>query len=323
MKKSIISSAILLLTLTIITSCRKDDTVADPKNLFDNFITGRQSKPQLFTINGAAGGSITGTGASKISFPPNAFSNASGIIFTGDAIVELKESLKKSSWVADGLSATTKTGLLQSGGMLDILVKRKDNGQELFPAPAMQIPNPANLNAVIKVEVPRNANAQNLDMNLFLPDSSLAQPASTPPAAWQAAAYSPFNSGANGYVFQLPKFRWVNCDVLYSQPGAKTTIKVTPVLTSFPGATQMQGMLVYRNIATAINLPAGAGFFESYPNSITVGSVADVVCLGKSADGKILFKVLPATSFTAGMNVAITPVVSTAAEVSAYLDSID
>jgi hypothetical protein len=62
---------------------------------------------------------------------------------------------------------------------------------------------------------------------------------------------------------------------------------------------------------------------ESYPNSIPIGSTADVVCIGKDGAGKIIFKVLPATVFTANVNIPVKPVVTDAATVTAYLNSIN
>jgi hypothetical protein len=62
---------------------------------------------------------------------------------------------------------------------------------------------------------------------------------------------------------------------------------------------------------------------QSYANSIPVGSTADVVCIGKDGAGNIIFKVLPATVFTANLNVPVKPVVTDAATVTAYLNSIN
>jgi hypothetical protein len=184
----------------------------------------------------------------------------------------------------------------------------------------MQVPTPSLVN-VVKVEVPKIRVLPDT-VQLFLPGGPVAGGTSTPPALW-AASYYPFGSGPSSYIFQIPQFHWVNCDRLASQPGVKTTIKVTPNLTAVTGATSVQAMLVYRNISTVITLPPSGGFMQSYLNSIPAGSTADVVCIGKDGAGNIIFKVLPATTFTTGMNIDITPVVTSAATVKAYLDSIN
>jgi hypothetical protein len=189
----------------------------------------------------------------------------------------------------------------------------------LKPVPAMLIPTPSMVN-VIKVEVPRIPERPDT-LRLFVP-ANQAAPSANPPAAW-AASYYPFGNGTNSYIFQLPQFHWVNCDGLANQPGVKTTIKVTPDLSGVTGATNVQVMLVYRNISTVITLPPSGSFMQSYTNSIPVGSTADIVCIGKDGAGNIIFKVLPANVFTANANIPVKPVVTTAANVRAYLDSIN
>ncbi|TDG37639.1 hypothetical protein EZJ43_00655 [Pedobacter changchengzhani] len=321
MKNLLKPIAVFIVLTALFTSCRKDDKLIDNTNSFDALMAKYKIKGQVFTINGATGGTIIGTGGSKITFPANALVNGDGSPFSGDATITIKEALKKSDWLTEGLSATTVNNILVSGGMLDIKVQRKDNGANLLPAPIMREPN-QDPKAVIMGEVIKPRVKQQ-DLQLFLPDNTTSTPATDPPSAWTSASYYPFGNGTNSYIFQIPQFRWVNCDGLYNQPGVKTTIKVTPDLSAFAGASNIQAILVYRDINTVITLPPSPGFFQSYSNSIAEGSIADVICIGKTADGKILFKVMPAVTFTTNMNIAITPQVANATDVSAYLDSIN
>lgn len=319
MKKIILSLSIIAFITLVLLSCKKNDTTPLVDNSYDSFVTANTDAVQTFTIDAAAGGIVTGKRGTKITFPPNAFANPDNSIATGSVQVTLKEALKKKDWILAGLSATTQNEMLVSGGMLDIAAKRISDGAELKPSPAMLVPTPSLVN-VIKVEVPRIDNRPDT-LRLFLP-ANQAAPSATPPTAW-AASYYPFGNGSNSYVFQLPQFRWVNCDGLANQPGVKTTIKVTPDLTGVTGATGVQVMLVYRNISTVITLPPSGSFMQSYPNSIPIGSTADVVCIGKDGAGKIIFKVLSGTVFTANMDIPVKPVVTDAATVTAYLNSIN
>jgi hypothetical protein len=327
MKKTILNLATFAIVSILLFSCRKNDKLENPVDQFEVFKSTNQSQPQIFTISGSTGGSLTGTKGTKITFPPNCFVNNDGSAFTGDAIVMLQESLKKSDWMMDGLSTTTQNEPIISAGMLNVNAVRKDNGAGLKPAPAMEVPN-ANLNAVIKAEVPRNAGAAGIDMNLFLPDTPRVGggvPVNAPNApvlAWQNANYYPFGNGPNSYIFQLPKFGWSNCDRLSSIAGPKTTIKVTPDMTNFTGASGLQVMLVYKSVNMVITLVPKTSFFESYLNSIPVGGIADVVLIGKTADGKILFKAIAANTFTVNQNINITPDVVPSATVSAYLNTL-
>lgn len=319
MKKIISSLTIIALTTLVLLSCRKADTSDVVDNSYESFVKANTDAVQTFTIDAATGGTITCKRGSKIVFPPNAFANLDNSITTGNVLVTVKEALLKKQWLLESLSTTTQTEMLVSGGMLDIAPRRSADGVEVKPSPAMLIPTPSMVN-VIKVEVPRIDNRPDT-LRLFVP-ANQAVPSANPPTAW-AASYYPFGNGSNSYIFQLPQFRWVNCDGLGNQPGVKTTIKVTPDLSGVTGATNVQVMLVFRNISTVITLPPSGSFMQSYPNSIPVGSIADVVCIGKDGAGNIIFKVLPATVFTANANITIPPVKTSAATVTAYLNSIN
>lgn len=318
MKKIINSLTSFAFITLVLFSCKKSDT-AVVDDSYDSFVKANTDAVQTFTIDAATGGTVTCKRGTKIVFPPNCFANPDNSITSGNVQVTVKEALLKKQWILEGLSTTTVTDMLVSGGMLDILAKRASDGVELKPTPAMLVPTPSMVN-VIKVEVPRLPERPDTP-RLFLP-ANQPVPSANPPSSW-AASYYPFGNGINSYVFQLPQFRWVNCDGLANQPGTKTTIKVTPDLTGVTGATNVQVMLVYRNISTVITLPPSGSFMQSYPNSIPVGSTADVVCIGKDGAGKIIFKVLPGVVFTANANITIPPVKELPPVVKAYLDSIN
>lgn len=319
MKKITSSLTCIALATLLLLSCRKSDSIEVPDNSYSSFITANTDAVQTFTIDAATGGTITCKRGSKITFPPNCFANPDNSITTGNVLVTVKEALLKKQWILESIATTTQTEMLVSGGMLDIAVKRQGDGVEVKPAPAMLIPTPSMVN-VIKVEVPKIPERPDT-LRLFVP-ANQAAPSANPPLSW-AASYYPFGNGSNSYIFQLPQFHWVNCDGLANQPGVKTTIKVTPDLSGVTGATNVQVMLVFRNISTVITLPPSGNFMQSYINSIPVGSTADVVCIGKDGAGNIIFKVLPATVFTPNMNITIPPPVASAATVKAYLDSIN
>ena len=320
MKKIINSIAFLTVTSLVYLSCHKaNSSLIAGQNLYDNFVKATVAAQQTFTVDATTGGTITCLRGSKITFPPNAFANPDNTITTGSVQVIVKEALDKSQWLMEGLSTTTQTGMLYSGGMLDILVKRMNDGVDVKPSPAMLVISQSLVN-VIKVEVPK-VRALPDSVGLFLP-GAVGVTSAVAPTSW-IAAYYPFGGGINSYIFQIPQFRWINCDGLSNQPGTKTSIKVTPDLTNITGATGVQAILVYRNISTVITLQPAGTFMQSYPNTIPVGSTADIICIGKDATGKIIFKVLPSITITALINISIKPEITDAATVTAYLNSIN
>ncbi len=318
MKKIINSLALIAISALVLLGCRKADTTVIVDNSYDTFLKANSAPQQLFTIDAATGGTITCKRGVKITFPPNSFANLDNSITTGTVKLLIKEALDKSQWILEGLSTTTTTSMLVSGGMLDIEASRMADGVEVKPSAAMLVPTQS-LVGVMKAEVPKIKNLPDT-LALFVQGGPVNT--ATPPKVW-AAAYYPFGNGVNSYIFQLSQFHWVNCDGLSGIPGPKTTIKVIPDLTGITGATGVQALLVYKNLTTVITLPASGSYMQSYPNSIPVGSTADVVCIGKDGAGNIIFKVLPATTFTAGMSLDVKPVVTDAATVTAYLNSIN
>ena len=320
MKKIISSLTFIALSALLLLSCRKADTSNIVDNSYDGLMKANAAVQQTFTIDAATGGTITCKRGSKIVFPPNCFANPDNSTTTGTVKVLVKEALDKSQWLLEGLSTSTQTGMLISGGMLDIQAGRMADGVEVKPSAAMLVPTQSMVN-VIKAEIPKIKNLPDT-MALFVPGGPAPVNTATPPKAW-AAAYYPFGNGVNSYIFQIPQFHWVNCDGLYSQPGAKTTVKVTPDLSGVTGATGVQVILLYKNISTVITLPAAGNYMQSYANSIPVGSTVDVVCIGKDGAGNIIFKFLPSTVITASMDISIKPVVTDAATVTAYLNSIN
>jgi hypothetical protein len=322
MKKIILSLTTVTLLSIIFVSCRKNDKLENNGDLYENFVKDRQSKVQIFSVNGATGGTITGTGGCKITFPPGAFNKLNNTAYVGEVGVALRESNKKSLWAMDGLSTSTLSGVLESGGMISLTAFAKEGGEELKITPAMATPGAATF---ISVDIPKPANAGAAPMQAWIPSAGGPQgqvvtTTVAPVLAWDSIG-TRFTNNSSVYTFQLPKFGWFNCDRLSSMPGVKTTIKVLPVGTALNGATDLRVMLIYKSINAIITLPPKPGFFESYLNSVPVGSVADVVLLGKGADGKMIFKAILANTFTTNQTIDITPEVATAATVDAYLNT--
>lgn len=307
------STIIMAIIIVAFANCKKGNDLTPlvkSVDLFDNIVAAHQSVVQTYNIDAAAGGLITGENGTKITFPPNAFVDAASNPVNGNISIKLRESLTKDKWLMDGLSTITEDNqLLQSGGMIGLNAEdASGNIIELDP----QLKKPRDTGGVT-IEMPKPPVSPNVDMTLWQSEG---------PKTWAPANYFPFGQGPNSYIFQLPGFTWVNCDGLWNDPRPKTTVQVVPDFTNLTGATDVQVFFVYRNINTCITLPPITGYWESYTNSIPVGSTADVVVIGKAASGQVIFKVLPDVVFTSLMNITLTPELSTGAAVDAYLNSI-
>jgi len=317
MKATLFSAAILATAIVSVTACKKDKSTPNYAKA-DDFMASHAIKEQSFTGNAATGFSITGEKGTKVIFAPNAFVDGNSNIVTGNVTVTLKEVLSKKDVLFSGVLTESNGQLLESGG--EILVKAQKDGAALRLNPALQ-------NDGARVDIPKVMN--NKDMGLFVQDKrqqggatgNQQQPQS--PYTWYPAPYYPFGNGPNSYSFSLPSFTWVNCDRFYSDPNPKTTITALPAFQDNNQVTDLQVMLVFKNITTVITLPYDYTVqkFQSYQNSLPIGLQADLIIIGKDSDGYIQFGTQPIT-ISANMHIDAPVHRATQAEVDAFLATI-
>ena len=315
MKSKLFTAGLIAAAIVTLSACKKNnDTKIFAKA--DDFWETHSIPTQTFTGNAATGFSIEGEKGTSITFPPNAFVNGGGMVVDGTVTIELKEVMSKKDVLLSGVMTESNGELLESGGELE--VKAKKDGKNLFINPALPIDSGINVN------VPKAMN--NRDLGLFVMgqrDQGGATGGDQNPNTWIPAPYYPFGNGPNSYSFNLPGFTWVNCDVFYNNPGTKTTISVSPVFQDNNQVTNLQVVLVFKNITTVITLPydSFSQQFKSYQNSLPVGLQADLVIIGKDSDGDLQFGVQPIT-ISEDLHVDAPIHKATQAEVDAYLSTI-
>ncbi|WP_133054736.1 hypothetical protein [Niastella populi] len=318
MKATLLSAAILTTALATMTACKKDKGTPPNYAKADDVLAAHAIKQQSFTGNADAGFTITGEKGTKVTFAPNAFVDGAGNVVSGTVTVTLKEVLSKKDVLFSGVMTESNGQLLESGG--EILVKAQKDGAELQVNPKLQ-------DKGAQVEIPKVMN--NGDMGLFIQERRQQGGGASggnqqeSPYTWVPAPYYPFGNGPNSYTFSLPSFSWVNCDRFYSDPNPKTTITALPAFQDNNQVSDLQVMLVFKNIATVITLPFDytSQKFQSYQNSLPIGLQADLIILGKDSDGFIQFGT---QSITIGANMHIDAPVhkATQAEVDAFLATI-
>lgn len=288
MKTKLLTLGFVAAAIATLSACKKhNDLPAFAKA--DDFWASHKIEDQTFTGNASTGFTIMGDKGTKITFPANAFVDANGGLVSGTVTISLKEVMSKKDVLLSGVFTEANGQLLESGGELQ--VKAKKDGADLRINPDL------NPDSAIKVEVPKVMN--NKDMGLFVQQKrDQGQGGQTGggqqqqnPTTWVPAPYYPFGNGPNSYSFTLPDFTWVNCDKFYSDPNPKTTITVLPDFQDDSVVTDLQVMLVFKNISTVITLPFNYSIqqFESYANSLPIGLQADLVLIGKDSGGYIQF----------------------------------
>lgn len=313
MKKLMQQIVTMVIIAILATSCRKNDKLEDQLTSFDALEAKHVSKEQKFFINAATGATINLSSGARITFPPNFAKKANGELASGQIAILARESYKKNTWLMDGLSTMTASAPLVSGGMLNLRALSLTSGEELIK----------NQNTDISVVIP-TVGTPDQAMRLWMPAQGTSGTGnnSTPVTQWDSAINSSFTVTSSGYSFYLPKFGWANCDRLYSIPGTKTTVSVR--VTKNDGATNEKVVFVYKNINTLINVTtkSAPNTWQSYTNSIPVGSVADIMYLAKAPNGKVLFKLINANTFSAGQIIELAAEEVSASVVDAYLSSL-
>ena len=320
MKTTFLSAAILATVIAIVPACKKNKDVAPNFANADNFMASNAIPTQSFTGNATAGFTITGEKGTKVTFAPNALVDNSGNPISGNVTITLKEVLSKRDVMFSGVWTESNGQLLESGG--ELLIKAKKDGVDVFINPQMQ-------DNGVRVEVPKVMNNQ--DMGLFVQEKRPngggnnggggQQPQN--PSTWVPAPYYPFGNGPNSYSFTLPGFTWVNCDRFYSDPNPKTTITALPDFQDNNQVSDLQVMLVFKNISTVVTLPFDYTLqkFQSYMNSLPIGLQADLVLIGKDSDGHLQFGSQLIT-ISANLHIDAPIKKSTQAEVDAFLATI-
>ncbi|MDF2187828.1 hypothetical protein [Paraflavitalea sp. CAU 1676] len=322
MKRSLFAASVIAASIVALTSCKKNQDAPQYARA-EAFWAANKIPTQTFSGNAASGFAIIGEKGTKVNFPANAFVDGDGAIVSGTVTVTLKEVLSKKDVLLSGVMTESNGKLLESGGELEI--KANKDGKNLRINPQLG-------DKGIQVEVPKVMNQR--DMGLFVQEKRDPGPngggtgtgggqTQQTPTTWVPAPYYPFGNGPNSYTFTLPGFTWVNCDRFYSDPNPKTTVTVSPVFQDNNLVSDLQVILVFKNISTVITFPYNNSIqkFESYQNSLPIGSQAHLVLIGKDSDGFIQFGTQSIT-ISANQHIDAPIHKSTQAEVDAFLASI-
>lgn len=191
--------------------------------LDQRFATNRANSVQSFTIDATAGGSVTGSEGTRVTFTPNAL-GIDGVPVSGDVDVELVEVYDRSGMVLNNRS----TSGVRSDGSVEAL---KSAGQ--FYINATQDGQQLQILGPVMVESrPVDPAALDPDMNLFragtaLDDNDNWEPVPDPPNGKNVNVR---DGGADGtavtYFFDLSQFGWTNLDRWYNFDGELTDMYV-------------------------------------------------------------------------------------------------
>lgn len=239
MKKTFLSIAVIALTATLFTSCKKNDsafigTAVDRAStqVMDAFFAKHAPKDELFNLDATTGGTITFSSGTKITFPPNAFKTAGGTVVSGNVTIRGRDILKASDMILADKPTITDTGsMLESFG--EIIVKAEQNNNQLV----LNAPKPPN----VVVPIGGGANGQQREVPMWAGDSMVSytttghnhenisvsvttQVGVRKGISWNQIPGFGVASPTTTYFPLSTLGQWVNCDALYNDPRPKTTV---------------------------------------------------------------------------------------------------
>ena len=151
-------------------------------------------KPQIFIQDASSEIRIKGKDGTLIVIPPNSLEDSLGISITGSIIVELKEYYRKSDMILNGLQTlSNKENILETAGMINIIVKQNNIGLELKN------------NSRFLIQIP---NKKQLELMDFFSKTEEED-------RWERNTWTERDRDdeiLEKYIFNSSKFGWINCD---------------------------------------------------------------------------------------------------------------
>lgn len=309
----------------LMASCQKDldviiaDPVTGPDNTWFNILDSNMavarlqndlrpgSQNELVSFTPAAVSIQTLSGL-QCNFPQGAFVTASGLPVTGNVRVESLLLKKKGDLVRMGIPTTSNGSLLVSGGAFYLRLMK--DGQELQLAPSKT------------VSIRFNDAPTNPAMQVFF-----GAPGNTGMFNWLPSMDSVNRVYALSQAYEVisNRLRWINCDYFYDSAGTAQTT-VTPVLPSNYTNANTVAYIVFHDMRSVVGLTGNATTRKFISGRLPVNKQVTLIILSKQGNdyfmGHQQLTTAVSPSVTGPQQVTITPVISTLANINAYLDTL-
>ncbi|PSL47178.1 hypothetical protein CLV51_10223 [Chitinophaga niastensis] len=296
--------ACLAVAALAISSCKKNDSPADAPakgldaKMLTELLTSKAPQFEHFSIDGAAGGTITSSQGTKFNIPPNIFVTASGAPVTGPVDISIREIRDVSSMILLDKPTMTDDGrMLVSYG--EFFVKAVQNKQDLGLQPkndrgiGVQVPA-KQVNGGANNEIPMWGGDTTYTYTVSgysyinQPVSITSQRTVAKGVSWHQTQfrYALFNAANGTMDFRLDSLiKWVNCDGLVATTNPKTTVMAyftnhfnPETGTLYSGEQPSMLFFKPKNVNTLLKFynvimtpPAGKEGFHSYQTTIPVG----------------------------------------------------
>ena len=311
----------VLLLSTGVISCKKTNSLSVTNSpTAVTFFDANQPATQVFNYNTTdLPKAFTLNDGTIITVPAGAFT-VGGVVATGTAILEVIPFSKKGNMMLGGLNTTADGQILESQGSFKLA--QRINGvavdEDLAVGKFLKFEVPAGVavtTQLFKGVVADTGNAKG-QFN-WMPQQVPAQPATIP-------------ASGGKFTFNWGKLGWINCDVFYSNPNPKTTVKVNltnnpGILSTFRGTGNGNTFVFFvpKTINSTVQIYTHTTNSQvvSYTNSIPVG-MEGVLLSYCIKDGQAWF-VKKAVTITANMETSLTLEPSSTDAIQAELNSMN
>ena len=300
---------------------------ANPQAFFD--ANGAPVQTQNVTLDGSTTVSATFAQGTRLTFAPGSVIDAAGNPYTGTVVLSVREIASKSDMLLSNVLTISDSASIVSGGMFNLDLKT--------PAGAALNVNPVQGVAaavpVKKAVVPAVVDIAAKPMQQFVGSQNKCGTGDAIGGSLPATPIAAGDSSVNwcpvggqfgidnttppgSYVFSIFQKGWINCDFFYSDPRAKTTLRVTfdaindnnTVVFMIP-----QGI----NTVIALYTKDGANKRKSYDNLVPIGLNTELVALTFNAGKQYLAHKTITVAANATENLTFSE--ATTAEIKAYL----
>ncbi len=305
-KKSLLrSSALIAATALSVTACKKSDTTAPQQinnadgQAMATFMKGHGPVFEDFTVDAAAGGTITSSKGTTYTIPAGAFQTKAGADVAGSVNVSVKEINSPADMILSNRPTLTRDGrMLASYG--EFFIKAAQNNQDL------QLKKDSGIKVAVRAK-PAGVNGQIDGVPMWSGDSTITSTVSgydylnvavtlsvqinvNKGVVWDqlnTTGFAFFN-GSNGTLnFTIDSLvQWRNCDQIITQPTDPKTTVLGYFTSHYNAQTQQsyqgdqptilffkphnQNTLI-RLYDVILNAPAGFEGFYSYQSSMPIG----------------------------------------------------
>jgi len=279
--------------IAFVSSCKKEEavtpvtTTSTQYSSVKDFLSQNAAPIQVYTINGATGGTFTTSQGTKVTVPANAFVTSTGGGVTGNVKIEFKDIYKKSEMLFSDVPTQTSWGaMLKSGGEFFLKATVNNKGLDLANGKKIVVEQPA---------------AGQVDQGM-LPFENAADSIPGQGGGWWQTPEDSIAYTVSSYVFSLYNFSnpldsgtWCNSDnPNYFNTYQNTSLKLHPI--DDPAAYHTDVFLVFSSVNSMIHVykdytPGSNDYTYSFA---PVGLQCTLVAIGVK-DGKVYSAFKPVT----------------------------